>query len=478
MNRTVLLDTSQQINHLANNLFRKLDNKLKVRSFIIKLKSDVDNVRLSIEPRDRNDDYLKSVMSNIRGKLKENEKTPGIGELQAVLMQEIDRVDSNNLVTYVCQPVIFRKFLYFIVIQFNSTRLKKHYSLEIDRVDDNYRLFTSIIDAAIEKFFRDTSIFLSNSLSRSESLVVDDENEDEIIRWAGEALTQSIIYNSIDRSVFKQRGREFKQLKKFYEDCNIISSMMYEGNTPNGKILIAPPTHENINERFLLKTKIALNDHRTIRKLLEILTKNTYLLYHAGFVYGIGSVNVEHESFDELFTVNFMKHSTWSLSHGSNLLMTVEYGMPKLICRRIDDDEIYKNVEDTFPKLEQHEIERLLVIINRATMQKNGTILVISSTAEKEAERLRDQSILFEPFRLSPDRVINASNIDGAILIDPMCTCYSIGTILDGMATDKGKNSRGARFNSAVRYIEQRKRPSMAIVVSEDGMIDVITNSS
>jgi hypothetical protein len=40
--------------------------------------------------------------------------------------------------------------------------------------------------------------------------------------------------------------------------------------------------------------------------------------------------------------------------------------------------------------------------------------------------------------------------------------------------TSKGDPSRGARYNSAVRYVESCKTPCMIIVVSEDGIIDLL----
>jgi DNA integrity scanning protein DisA with diadenylate cyclase activity len=64
--------------------------------------------------------------------------------------------------------------------------------------------------------------------------------------------------------------------------------------------------------------------------------------------------------------------------------------------------------------------------------------------------------------------------IDGAVLIDPTTTCYAIGVILDGLASNKGTPSRGARYNSAIRYVETCKYPCLAIIVSEDGSIDLV----
>ena len=59
-------------------------------------------------------------------------------------------------------------------------------------------------------------------------------------------------------------------------------------------------------------------------------------------------------------------------------------------------------------------------------------------------------------------------------MIDINCICYSFGVILDGIACiDKGDNSRGARYNSAIKYLESNP-DSIIIIISEDGMIDVI----
>jgi len=70
-------------------------------------------------------------------------------------------------------------------------------------------------------------------------------------------------------------------------------------------------------------------------------------------------------------------------------------------------------------------------------------------------------------------RLITA--IDGAVLIDPGNRCHAIGAILDGLASEAGDPSRGARYNSALRYVAASLHACLAIVVSEDGMIDVVS---
>ena len=43
-----------------------------------------------------------------------------------------------------------------------------------------------------------------------------------------------------------------------------------------------------------------------------------------------------------------------------------------------------------------------------------------------------------------------------------------VGVILDGAATGTGDISRGARYNSAIRYLAGRGKGSMVIIVSEE----------
>ena len=101
---------------------------------------------------------------------------------------------------------------------------------------------------------------------------------------------------------------------------------------------------------------------------------------------------------------------------------------------------------------------------------------MISSGAQKEADRLKSQAIVIEPTRLTPAVTNMITAIDGAVLVDPSSICYAIGVILDGPATEKGDPSRGARYNSAIRYVEVSSHCCLVIVVSEDGSVDMVPN--
>ena len=110
-------------------------------------------------------------------------------------------------------------------------------------------------------------------------------------------------------------------------------------------------------------------------------------------------------------------------------------------------------------------------------LEHKGGILVISDHAKEEAERLFKQSILIAPTTLTSDSTKKLTSIDGAILIDTDCICYSIGTILDGIVSDNGNPERGSRYNSSVRYCDYRRSLGenvVVVIISEDGMVDIV----
>lgn len=53
-------------------------------------------------------------------------------------------------------------------------------------------------------------------------------------------------------------------------------------------------------------------------------------------------------------------------------------------------------------------------------------------------------------------------------------SCHAIGVILDGVAKDGCTPSRGARYNSAIRYVDTSTAQRLAFVISEDRTLDII----
>ena len=99
----------------------------------------------------------------------------------------------------------------------------------------------------------------------------------------------------------------------------------------------------------------------------------------------------------------------------------------------------------------------------------------MSEQAAEEAARLAAQSSTpVEPTHLADELVRRVTSIDGAVLVDTTGKCHAIGVILDGIAIEGGDPARGARFNSAGRYVATAKGKTVALVVSEDGHVNAL----
>jgi hypothetical protein len=159
--------------------------------------------------------------------------------------------------------------------------------------------------------------------------------------------------------------------------------------------------------------------------------------------------------------------------------MRIQYGLPLLPKLPFDEDKLRLDLARLFrEKVTPGQIEHLVGLIKVAEQESHGTMLVITEAAESEAARLSQQGTPIQPLLLNADVLRNLTPIDGAIILDPQGFCYAIGTILDGMASDAGDPSRGARYNSAIRYYESAQAPCMVVVVSSDGGVTFVPNPS
>ena len=126
----------------------------------------------------------------------------------------------------------------------------------------------------------------------------------------------------------------------------------------------------------------------------------------------------------------------------------------------------------------------LETVIMEATKQTHGTIIVIGSPEDVNAETTRlfnmKRCIGIRKINLETNREIvpSLTSIDGALFIDTDCNCTCIGAILDGDVASKGSMARGARFNSTLTYVRRQAQLSrifIGIVMSEDGTVDAVT---
>jgi hypothetical protein len=262
-------------------------------------------------------------------------------------------------------------------------------------------------------------------------------------------------------------------LQGVFENLNKISELRYEGGETLGTIIFSCKDLPTLNHQISLRRPISLSSHKLARKVIEISDKQLGCICQGreGLV-GFGSIN----DFGDypIFRAVFTGHYQWSLHANETLLMNCAFGVPSVPQPRLSWDDFFSNVRRILVGLTVEQGEALWEAVSAAMDQRHGTMLVVSDAASTESERLGGQAIGIEPISLNSGLVARISGIDGAVLVDRDCNCHAIGVILDGKATNRGDSSRGARYNSAVRYACSSQAPVVCLVVSEDGYVNMV----
>ncbi|MEH2362224.1 DNA integrity scanning protein DisA nucleotide-binding domain protein [Nostoc sp.] len=383
-------------------------------------------------------------------------------------VHEIVNVGSEyrNIISFCSYPVLVEQYWVIVVLQFNRDTYLAQYSLTKTKFSI-FTINTSLLDATVEVYFEHCAKALGKPDPGSSLRRIFERDPDEIIRAAG----KNLMYTPLGAC------GKFGNWYGLFEACNTISSLNYEGAEGIGRMLLAKRGHPNVETTLTLLTPIKLQNYRAVRKLLEMSSDEICLLSDSDYIYGLGNIKGSYKQCaEDLFLVNFTKHYTWELLHANHVMMRVTYRQPELPKASINKHKFETDIQRIFPEITAKEILKLWELILEATSQKHGTMVVVSSGAREESNRLKNQATVIEPVEITPQIMKVITAIDGAVLIDPSSTCYAIGVILDGLASDNGSPARGARYNSAIRYVETSDYPCMAIVVSEDGSIDLVPN--
>jgi DNA integrity scanning protein DisA with diadenylate cyclase activity len=352
--------------------------------------------------------------------------------IQTILKREDEK---REIVSFCSWPVVIQGYMVCTILQFDRKTFNSYYALKKNQVEDVV-IATSFLDAIVIEFLERCSKTLTKP-GRGSGQAIIDSDHDELICKAGKNLMYTPAW----------AGGKFEGLYGLFNTCNIISSLRYEGREGTGNMLIAKRGHPNIETTIELSSPVRMRDYRAVRRLIES---------------------------ENLFLINFTENFIWELVHANNVMMLVKYGHPELPRMKIDKERFKVKVRQIFPGIESDSIEILRTLFLEAIDQKRGTIVVVSTGAQEEATRILNQCTKIKPVKLTPEIMQRVTAIDGAVIIDTKGICYAVGVILDGLASKKGNPSRGARYNSAIRYVETSKYPCFAIVVSEDGSINFI----
>ena len=287
----------------------------------------------------------------------------------------------------------------------------------------------------------------------------------EIVRHAGVSFMRTPPVAMKDRSVGPDLFMQF----------NRVSASTYEGA---GKLALSNEEDGLLDFRLRFVDPVSFRDVRGFRKTLQMSSLGGVLLADCGKILGLGRVRPTSADDGSLgrgkvFEVEFLGRHHWRLSSGEDVLLVCRDGVPSLP-RPITPDHLEDTYRRLFPEAGEAGTERFLKLFGAAVAQGHGSMLVVAEDAEHEAGRLRREGAVVDPVELTSELYRQVSSIDGAILVDPFGVCHAVGVILDGMTQPECTPSRGARFNSGVRYVYAGEASRLAIVVSDDETVDVI----
>lgn len=274
-------------------------------------------------------------------------------------------------------------------------------------------------------------------------------------------------------NIFRKAASNMNDLLEgIWDHINILSTLKYEGSQNSGSIMFAMDSTPTL--MLSLETAVPLSHYRQIRKLLQISYKNHYLIIDNNYMaIGFGFI----PDSKPIYRLDFLEHLSWKLYFGEDEFLSCLNLLPLLPTTSNNIAKLRDKLTMTFEELD-FDKEYLTDIIEEAKYQKKGTMIVISENAKKEAVRLSTSSISINPIRFTKKQIKMVTAIDGALILDTQGYCHTIGCILDGYSNDNGDASRGARFNSAIRYLNSQKNSNTACliaVISEDRYIDILT---
>lgn len=343
------------------------------------------------------------------------------------------------------------------VLQIPERLFTQYPSIELSWQDEPYE--TSLVHACIRRILEEAR----RGLSASEpGRSVHDEgmrSAEEITRVAASDFMRSPFLPGRIATI------------DLFDAVNRISQLRYEGRTGVGRLVFAASNDPNVDYVVRLANPVPLSEPRWARKLLQMATGEAALVAEYGTISGLGRVS---DVSAPPYGIEFLDHHQWDLRRGDQVLMRCRFGEARLPQEPIGKERFVDNMRRVFQRIEEPAIDRFLKVLDLLLQIRRGSSLVIAADAANEAVRLTQQATIITPVPLTKELLERATAIDGTILVDPEGVCHAIGVILDGQAVPESTPSRGARYNSAVRYVTAGAARRMAFVISEDRTLDVV----
>ena len=365
---------------------------------------------------------------------------------------------ANDVVSFVITPGIVGDYHVAVVLQVPGATLRAHPELKGRNLDgEEYDM--SFIRSCLNEVLEVTKIQLLRP-DPGRGIYGDILTASEVVQRA----SVWFLYQ-----VASLIGNDYIH-NNLYENLNQISALRYEGDEGVGRMLIVK---DGVLCDFVanLTEPVRFGETRWVRKLVQMASTELPLIASLNDVRGIGRLA---DSASAAIVVDFLGYQDWEVRWENRPLLRTQLGKSRLPQEVVPEARFRDNVELLFPTTDETDRSRLWNLLQLQVRQPHGNSVIVAADAEREAGRLSRQCTRIVPTPVTSELLTRASRIDGGLLIDPTGRCFAIGVILDGETTNECQPSRGARFNSAVRYIHASKVTRMAIVYSDDRTLDII----
>ena len=299
-------------------------------------------------------------------------------------------------------------------------------------------------------------------------------------QFSEDRSARTYIFNLFEKCIDVQKENIVTHL-------NVISALAYEKQSNSGKILFVHPSTK-LQLDIVFEKPISLRQRKKSRKLFEISTGDAYLVSDSDYIYGIITLEklLKNCSNNDIILAEIYNPLSWELKrlNGEKWMSLIAFTGDRYYVNRTNNTEslLKTELDKVGIDASEYNFEKMKGIIEAASKQSHGTTIVFSKKAADEAKRLDSTSFKVTQTPLTAEVTKYITAIDGAVLCDFQGNCHAIGVILDGIelqefrkknALLKADISRGARYNSAVRY-KCENADSIICIVSEDGGFKLI----
>jgi len=292
---------------------------------------------------------------------------------------------------------------------------------------------------------------------------------DQIIRQAGLRFFSGLLYRVDQDSMIAGIAAEV------FDGLTRLALAPYERAEARGQLLFANKAASVGTPVLRLAKPVPLSQARTFRKLLVLTNDELALRCDCDDAFEVVRLDSggPAQSVPGV-VIRIAGRGKWAVSFGDQQVMVMDDGQPLLPQPAVDEQRLAFDLRRILRSMTDGDAAAFARIGSGLATSGHGALVVVTENALEETIRLSNESLPLAPMALTPELARKLSEIDGALLCDPEGNCHAVGVILDGTASALGDRGRGSRFNSALRYVASSQRPTAAMVVSEDGGLDLL----